>query len=290
MRRKKYNRRALKRGLLGYLFMAPWLLGFLGLTLFPFAFTIYLSFQNVRFSNVHGWEMLYVGINNFAAAFLQNTEFTPALLSFFGMVAMYVPVIIVVSFLLSLALNAEIKMKSFFRAVFFLPAIVLSGPVMYNLMNHGNSQSVSLRGIFVYDMISMYSLPVANALSYLFRNFVLVLWFTGIPIVLFINGLQKINSHVLEAAGIDGATGWQILWKIIIPIIKPIALTVTIFSIVQLGVFAVNPVYDLIINAMQNTVSGMGFAAAYAVVYSFIILIFIGASVLILRTKKRDRE
>jgi len=284
------RKRAIRQNVMGYMFMAPWIVGFLSLTLFPFMFTIYLSLQNVRFSNTHGWEMLYVGINNFAAAFLQNTEFTPALISFFSMIAVYIPVIIVVSFLLSLALNANIKLKSFFRSIYFLPAIILSGPVMYSIMDAGNTQSFSLRGIFIYDIIAMYSPVVANGFEYLFQNFVLVLWFTGIPIILFINGLQKIPAQVLEAAEIDGATGWQILWKIIIPIIKPIGLTVTIFSIVQLGVFAVNPVYDLILGAMQNTVSGMGFAAAFAVVYSLVILLFIGVSILIFRTRKDDKE
>jgi ABC-type sugar transport system permease subunit len=266
--------------------MSPWLLGFIVLTVIPFFYTIFLSLHRVSLSFVFGWEFVPVGFDNFAAAFLRNTDFTPALISFFVMVAMYIPVIVIVAFLLALALNSKVRFKSVFRSIFFLPAIALSGPTMHRLMDAGTVQVFSLRGIFVYDMIFTYSPMIANGFSYLFENFVLVLWFTGIPIVLFINGLQKIGEQILEAAQIDGATGWQILWKIIIPIIKPIGLTVTIFSIVQLSVFAVNPVYELILEAMDNTLDGMGHAATFALVYSIIVLLFIGVGLLVFRTKK----
>jgi len=242
--------------------------------------------NRVGLSVVHGWSFEYIGMDNFAAAFLRNPDFNPALIEFFVMLTTYVPVIVIVAFLLALALNSKVPMKGFFRSIFFLPAIALSGPTMHRLMDTGTVEVFSLQGIFTFDIIAQYSPIIASGFSYLFENFVLVLWFTGIPIVLFINGLQKINEQILEAAQIDGATAWQILWKIIIPIIKPIALTVSIFSIVQLSVFAVNPVYELILEMMDNTLDGMGHAATFSLIYSIIVLIFIGISILIFRQKK----
>jgi ABC-type sugar transport system permease subunit len=196
------------------------------------------------------------------------------------------------SFLLALALNS-IKFKGVFRSIFFFPAIVLSGPVMYQLLDAGNFDSTlipfSLQGVYVYDIITMFSPFLASFISFIFENFVVVLWFTGIPIILFINGIQKIPYQVFEAARIDGATSWQVLWKVTIPLVKPIGLTVTVFTIVQLGVFTTNPVFDLIATQMMNMISGFGHAATYAVVYSIIILMFIGISLLVFRTKKADR-
>jgi ABC-type sugar transport system permease subunit len=266
--------------------MSPWFIGFFALTVIPFFFTIYLSLHQVGLSVTFGWSFIPIGFDNFAAAFMRNPDFTPALIEFFVMLAAYVPVIVVVSFLLALGLNSKVPLKSAFRSIFFLPAIALSGPTMSRLMDTGTPEVFSLHGIFTFDIIFTYSPFLANIFSYIFENFTLVLWFTGIPIVLFINGLQKIGDQLLDAAQIDGATGWQILWKIIIPIIKPIGLTVSIFSIVQLSVFAVNPVYDQILEAMDNTLDGMGHAATFSLVYSFIVLVFIGIYLFLFRSKK----
>jgi ABC-type sugar transport system permease subunit len=114
----------------------------------------------------------------------------------------------------------------------------------------------------------------------------MVLWFTGIPIILYINGLQKINISIIEAAIIDSATPWQILWKITIPILRPIFLLVTIFTVVQLSLFTVNPVSDMIQNAIIYTAGGLGLASAFAWIYSFGILLIIGVAFLLLKNPK----
>ncbi|HCR39339.1 MAG TPA: sugar ABC transporter permease, partial [Lachnospiraceae bacterium] len=106
----------------------------------------------------------------------------------------------------------------------------------------------------------------------------------------FINGLQKINPNLYEAAQIDSANSWQILWKITIPIIKPLALVVTIFTIVNLGTFSINPVYGLIKTATENTSGGLGIAATYSWIYSFVVLILIGITFLIFRNKEKGRR
>jgi ABC-type sugar transport system permease subunit len=108
--------------------------------------------------------------------------------------------------------------------------------------------------------------------------------------VLFINGLQKIDTGIIEAARIDSATSWQILWKITVPIIKPIILISAIFTVIQLGLFPLNPVMDLIQTAIYNTVSGLGLASAFAWIYSFVVLAVVGIAFALLREKKEERE
>ena len=120
----------------------------------------------------------------------------------------------------------------------------------------------------------------------IFEQLSTILWFTGIPIVLFINGLQKINPSLYEAAKIDSANSWQILWKITLPIIRPIALVITIFTIAQLGMYDINPVYSLIVTYMGNTSGGLGFAATYAWVYTLIVLLLMGVAFLIFKERK----
>ncbi len=285
-RKKSFQKRQDKYG---YLFMAPWILGFLVFTFIPFVMTAYLSFTDVK-QDIRGFNITFVGIKNYREAFLVNTEFTPALVAFLGMIIPYTLVIIIMAFILALMLNSIVKGKSLFRTIYFLPVVVLSGPVMYQLMHLEpavDGQINPLYYTFVIRMIYSYSEPLADAMVSLFDNLSIILWFTGIPIVLFINGLQKINPSLYEAARIDSATSWQILWKITMPIIRPTALVVTIFAIVQLGAMDyVNPVLTQIKEKTANTSGGFGYAATLSWVYSLLVLLIIGIAFLVFRERK----
>jgi ABC-type sugar transport system permease subunit len=276
-----------RQAISGYLFMTPWITGFLLFTAFPFVYTIYLSFFEVS-QSILGYELTFVGLNNYIVALLRNTQFVPQLISFLIMEVTYTPVIVILSFILALLLNRPMKGRSLLRMLFFLPVIVMSGPVMSQIMESGASSMEGLEEIFIFAVVANYSPPLAHALFYLFENFFMVLWFTGIPIILFINGLQKINVSVIEAATIDSATPWQILWKITIPLLRSIFLMVTIFTAVQLALFTTGPgtIQETIRDAIVNTVGGLGLASAFAWIYSIGILLFIGLAFLFLKNPK----
>lgn len=274
-----------RRAATGYLFMLPWILGFLVFTAIPFIYTIYLSFFEVR-QTVLGFELDFAGINNYVVALFRNVDFVPGMVSFLIMEVTYAPTIVIISFILAVLLNRPMKLRPLFRMLFFLPVIVMSGPVMSQIMDSGAASMTGLEDLFIFVMVANYSPLLARALLYLFSNFFMILWFTGIPIILFINGLQKISGSVAEAATIDGATSWQILWKITIPILRPIFMVVAIFTIVQLSLFSTNPVSELIQNAIIATVGGLGLASAFAWLYSFVILLMIGLAFLLLRDQK----
>lgn len=273
----------------GYLFMLPWIIGFIIFTMIPFVMTIYLSFTEVK-QDIRGFNISFVGISNYKQAFFVNTDFTPALVSFLGMIIPYTLVIVIMAFILAMMLNSIGKGKSLFRTIYFLPVVVLSGPVMYQLMNlepEVEGQVNQLYHSFLIRMIESYSPMAADAMVSLFDNLSIILWFAGIPIVLFINGLQKINPSLYEAAKIDSATNWQILWKITMPIIRPTALIVTVFTIVQLGAMdTINPVLVMIKERTANTSGGFGYAATISWIYSLIVLVIIGLSFVLFREKK----
>jgi ABC-type sugar transport system permease subunit len=276
-----------RQGYLGYMFLLPWLIGFFAFTVWPFVYTIFLSFHEVRLT-IEGWGITFTGIDNYNLAFFRNTEFVPALISFLTMELTYAPVITVIAFILALLLNQQIKFRAGFRALFFLPVIVMSGPVMYQLMDSGGMTFTGINDMMLYQMVAQFSMPLANALVFLFENFSMVLWFTGIPIILFITGLQKINISMLEAARIDSATSWQILWKIIIPIIRPIAMVSVILTVVQLGNYSINPVLPMVQDAIYNTTSGLGLAAAFAWIYTVVALALMGLAFALLKNPKED--
>lgn len=272
-----------------YSFLAPWLIGFAVLTVGPFFFTIYLSFQDVQLTGL-GWEYTNIGADNYITAFFGNINFLPALITFVTLEITYVPAIVIFSFILAMLLNRDIKFRGGFRTIFFLPVIVLSGSVMDQLMNNDATTLDDFSENIIFTMLNNYSPFFAEIMLSLFQNFTMVLWFTGIPIILFINGLQKINQQLFEAAKIDGATNWQILWKITIPIIKPTALVVAIFTIVQIGMYSINPIITLIRESMYNYQGGLGLSSAYALVYTIVVLIFVGLAFLVLSTKRDKQE
>ena len=284
---KKKNVFKKRQGFLGYMLLLPWLIGFFIFTVWPFVYTIFLSFHEVRLT-IEGWQTTFIGIDNYNLAFFRNTEFVPALLSFLTMELTYAPVITVIAFILALLLNQQIKFRAGFRALFFLPVIVMSGPVMYQLMDSGGMTFTGINDMMLYQMVAQFSRPLANALVFLFENFSMVLWFTGIPIILFITGLQKINISMLEAAKIDSANSWQILWKIIIPIIRPIAMVSVILTVVQLGTYSINPVLPMVQDAIYSTTSGLGLAAAFAWIYTAAALAFMGIAFILLKNPKED--
>ncbi len=281
-----------RESLKGYAFMAPWILGFLAFTLFPFLATLYLSFTSVR-ATILGYEITFTGLENYHTAFLKNTEFVPALGGFLSMVIPGTFVILVVSFIIAYLLGRIRRGRALFRTIYFLPVIIMSGPVMSQLLSSstavvGAQRPAEVTQLFIFQMIQNYSRVLAGAFAGVFENINAILWFTGIPVILFINALQKINPSMYEAARIDAANEWQILWKITLPQLRPVAQVSAIFTIIQLGTTDNSAVYGLIRAATGNLAGGLGYAATYAWVYSLLVMAVIGLAFLILRSRKGE--
>lgn len=292
-RAKSYEKR---QNRLGYGFMLPWIIGFVIFTLFPFAATIVLSFCNVS-TNITGYDITFAGMSNYYTAFFRNTEFVPALGAFIAMVVPYTFVIIIVSFFMAYLLNKIQVGKGLMRTIYFLPVIIMSGPVMSQILDKADEavqmaqgMSGAYRDVFILEMIRSYSPQAARFMGDIFDQLTMILWFTGIPIVLFVSGLQRINISLYEAAKIDMANEWQILWKITIPMIKPTAMVATIFTIAQLGTYDTSAIYALIKTATANTNGGFGFAATYSWIYCIIVLIIIGLGCLIFKERQPRRR
>ncbi len=293
MKRKRRGGFERRHNRMGYLFMSPWILGFALFTMFPFFATVALSFTQVN-STIRGYEITLNGWENYVTAFFRNVEFVPALVEFILMVIPYTFMIVVVSFVVAYLLNKIRRGRALFRTIYFLPVIIMSGPVMWQILDsetviRGIAVTNDFTNLFLFNILRSYSPFLADILTGVFSQLSIILWFTGIPIVLFITGLQKINPSMYEAARIDSANEWQLLWKITMPQIRPIALICAIFTIAQLSTYNISTVYTLIRTATGNMSNGLGFAATYAWIYSLLVLLIIGLAFLVFRTPK-DRE
>jgi oligogalacturonide transport system permease protein len=281
-RRTKISHRNNK---IAYALLAPWLLGSLLFVVYPIISIIYMSFNNV-YNDSLGWNYDFLGFSNYIYAFT-NPAFYQAALEFTMTISTYLPVIIISSLLIARLLITDIKGKSFFRVVFFIPVLLLSNNIMNMFADVTATSSLIMDSSdnFIISMVNSYSPFLSELLVNIFSDLISILWFTGIPIILFINALQRIDVSTYEAAKVDGATPWQTLWKITLPNMKSTAIVVSVFSIVQLGSFRLNPLFDLLEQSLGGTSANLGLSATYAFSYSLIVFLFIGIVVLLLREK-----
>ena len=233
--------------LYGYGFIGIWLIGFILLTLIPLMRSIIFSLSDVSITGNEGIVTYPVGFNNFINILTTDVTFIDSILSFLSEMILYVPVILILSMMIAIMLNQKIKFRALFRGIFFLPVIIVSGPVINELLNQG-AGSVPL--IEQYGMLETIGeiLPsfLAQPLQSLLSEMIMVLWFSGVQIVLFLAGLQKMSTEVYEAAQIDGASPWETFWKITLPSLRNIMVVAAIYTVVMLSTFSNNEVLGLI--------------------------------------------
>ncbi len=280
---------------IGLSFISLWIVGYLIFALYPIVYSFYLSLFKVRLDG-GAIDLTFEGFNNFAAAFLYDPYFVEILVEYVLEMLLNVPITIVFALIIAMLINQPIKGKGIFRTIFFLPVIITTGPVIRELMNQGATTLPSIDEYGIIDLIiTNLNSAIADPLQALFDTILLVLWFTGIQILIFLAGLQKIDKEIYEASMIDGAGPWESFWKITLPQIMPLITVIVIYTTVSMSVFSLNEVIIYIQNVMlgESTVgtltTGYGYSAAlawiYFIVMVLIILLFIG--LLSIRRKSR---
>lgn len=268
-KRKKIFTAPVKQKLTGLLFVTPWILGFFVFFLYPLIQSVIFSFSKVAFT-AKGRTVKFVGMQNFKYFISKDPYFLERLAEFFKSIIMQLPLILVFSLVLALLLNEKIKLKGMFRTLFFLPIVVVSGPVMNMLLNQGASTIPLIEQYGIYDFINN-KLPhfLVEPVSTLFSQLILILWYSGVPILIFVSGLQKIDQALYEASSIDGASSWVSFWKIVLPSIRGMILINAIYIIVFLATSEINTVIIWIRDSMLDASKrGFGVASAAAWIYS----------------------
>lgn len=270
----------------GILFVMPWIIGFFALFLYPLIRTVYMSF-NVVIPSVDGYVFRWVGLDNFARILSEDIDFVIEAQNYFVRVLVYTPVIITLAIIIAMLLNQNIKGKGIFRMIFFLPIIILNGELLDNISNYGG-MDIHVNG-FVLDVI--YTIVPQAAFSVildLFSYIIEILWYTGVPILIFLAMLQKVDKSLFEAAAIDGANGWSIFWKIILPSLRSAITVAIIFIVVFLANFDGNPINSIILTSMNAGDRSEGYASAISILYSGLQLIVIG--ILLFFSIERERK
>lgn len=302
-RYRKNMNKAKRDAILGYAFLAIWGIGFIIFTLIPIFYSLVISLSNV-ISDVNGYtEVFYengklfpafTGLENYYSIFLKDVDFFYTQLpTFLRSLILFSPIVLFISFVIAILLNTKIVGRTFFRIIYFLPVIIVSGPLLTLLNESPNSSggtalTLSLDGTFIYDILLVAGEKVTEYADFVFKNFIVILWMTGVPIVLFINGLQKIDKSLYEAAEIDGANKWQSFWTVTYPLIKQVALISSLFIILQIAtidISGVNPIRTAISTGMSSSSAQFGILSAMGWIQAIFVILAVTIAFLIFKEK-----
>jgi ABC-type sugar transport system permease subunit len=277
-----------KNSLTGLAFLSPWIVGLAVFTVFPILYSLWMSVCQMNFAS-GGMQSTFLGAKWYQQIFTEDANFIPALLDTVKFIGFSTPMILVSSIILALLLNSIQKAKGFFRALFFFPVVVVSGPVMSKLIGNDATLLVRASDYGVYQVIADLPEIISTPLLYIFDNVVLILWYSGVQILIILAGLQKISQPVYEAASIDGASSWQVFWKITFPYLKPTILLCGVYTVVDLACMSSNALVKLVNNNLTRIDAPYSYSSALSWLYAIVVLIMLGV-VFVLLKERREKN
>lgn len=203
----------------GYLYILPWMLGFLVLQLYPIIMSLYYSFTDYSF----GSQYSFLGLGNYIEIFTKDKEVTDSLLTTFKFVLMSVPMKLLSALIVAIILNQSIRGMNLFRTVYYLPSILGGSVAVAILWRH----LFTLDGV-VNTALNALGLPSIGFLTdpnvALTTISMLSVWQFGSSMIFFLAALKQVPQSLYEAAKIDGAGRIRSFFRITIPLISPMTL------------------------------------------------------------------
>lgn len=281
-----------RKAISGYLFIAPFIIGFLVFMVKPLFQSLYMSFCEVTLGG-GSFEQAWKGIDNYVYTFTVDPDFTRLLVEQISSMMVDSVAIMVFSFFVALILNQKFKGRALVRAIFFLPVILSSGVIIGLETDNALMAQIAQT---IEDTTSNVSITVAvedilrtagvgtRAFETVFEiidNIYNIAICSGIQIIIFLSGLQTISESMYEAASIEGCTAWESLWKITFPMISNLFLVNWIYTIVDYCMRSDNKVLDKISIVMIQQLQ-YGWASAMSWIYFAVVIVIIGISSLLI--------
>lgn len=201
----------------GYLFLAPWLVGLVVITIGPMLASLYLAFTDYSLLAPPEW----VGLDNFARM-IGDTRLHTSLRVTFTYVLVGTPLQLALALGIAVLLNQGMKGLPFYRSVFYLPSL-MGSLVAIAVLWRQIFGTTGLVNQFL-TMIGVQSPPgwIADPDTALGTIILLHIWTFGSPMIIFLAGLRQIPTMYYEAASVDGASKWTQFWQITMPLLSPI--------------------------------------------------------------------
>jgi oligogalacturonide transport system permease protein len=285
---RKRNAKLLRRETAGYLYIAPWIIGFLVLQIYPLFASLYYSFTNYTMLKAP----TFTGLQNYIDMFTNDVYYFKSLKATFLYVLYSLPLKLIFALIIAIILNNKITGINFFRTIYYLPSILggsVAVSILWRFIFMTDGLLNTLLSFLSYDRFDWIGTPTTS----LPVLAMLQVWQFGSSMVLFLAGLQQIPKSMYESAEIDGGGSLTKLFHITLPMLSPIILFNLIMQMVQLfqeftAAFIITPnggglkttyVYGMMLYQNAFQFFRMGYASAqswvlFIIIISFTLIIF----------------
>ena len=295
----------------GWIFVAPFVIGFLFIYL-PIIFdSISYSFCTMKVLGGGAKPVFeYVGLENYKYALLTDPDYVETLLTGLQNMVFDIPMILIFSLFMAVLLNQKMAGRAAFRAIFFIPVILATGVMesieAQNIMgdymeeaggiDDGSGQSAATDIVSSMDIQQLFSgMAIGDGLleyvTTAINNIYNIVNRSGVQMLIFLSGLQSISPAIYESVQIDGASAWETFWKITFPMISPMILVNAVYTIIDSFTTDSNVVMSFI-SEQYNKPNGNVVSSAMAWMYFLIVIAIIAIVVAILSAyvfyQKRD--
>lgn len=246
MRKRKGGIAAIKRRY-GNLFVTPWVFGVIVFVLVPLFRCFYYSLSDVVMAP-EGLQSTFVGLAHYKDLFFTDPYYLNDVVASLSGLFTSVPLVVALSMILAIILNQKFHGRLLARAVFFLPVIIASGAVMEVLtdfsMTSGmmgaaaeSAQKTEYMQVMdfsvVFDSLNLPS-GIADLLESYLQDVFNIIWSCGVPILLFVAGLQTIPAQLYEVGKVEGITAWEEFWYVTVPMLGRVIVLVVFYTMVEL--------------------------------------------------------
>lgn len=284
MARRKHSSLERRKSITGLIFVTPFIIGALVFFVYPVVMSLIYSFGEIV--SYRTFSVKFIGFKNFQRALFEDTFFVARLLEVIRDTLIDLPLITVFSIYIAILLNREFRGKGIFRVLFFLPVVLGNGFVMEQLLEQGiesGSMAAVTEFLLPPKVVSYIGSNAAGLAAEFLNRITLVLWKSGVQIVITLSGLQSIPKSLYEAADVDGANEWQALFFITIPMLAPIILLNIIYTIMDTFTNKSNPVIECITKYFTAFNAQFEYSSAMGWIYMVFALAVIGAVTLAMK-------
>ena len=280
-----------QKSVYGYVFMIPFIIGMISVFIPMLIKTVQFSFSDIEMGT-DGYSLVNVGLKYYNKILFEDPYYVRQLLDSLSSLLVDTAIILIYALFMATLLSRDIKGRGAFRAIMFLPVIIATGIIdrADNISAQVLSSSVlSSAGDTAQGMFTSFdieSLILSLQLGDGFVDFIVgvindmygIITRSGVQLLIFLAGLQSISPAIYESATVEGATWWESFWKITFPMITPMLIVNTVYTVVNSFTAYDNTLMSRIYSIISDTDYSLGSAMSllYFVVLAVVLAIVIG--------------
>lgn len=264
----------------GWVFIAPWLIGFVVYFAIPLFKALTYTFSDMNITS-SGLSLDFCGLDNYVKAFTVDPDFTRAIVDSTVNIVYQVPIIVFFSLFIALLLRNKFKGRTLMRSIFFLPVIISSGVVITILKENvlvsstGQESTLFQTGLINEILVKTgLNVQIVKMITATVGAIFDLTWKSGVQILLLLSALHSIPDSMYEAARIEGATEWETFWKITFIMISPTIVMTVIYSIIDYFTDYSNKIMRMIVDYVGQ--GNYAYSTTISIVYFVIVLLLIG--------------